>query len=567
MRKYAHKTKEATTMRKIIALALCAMMLLTVPAMAEELTGQAKGFGGIVTVTVVKEGNDIVSVAIDAPNETPAIAGAAIEKLAAAIVAADSADVDIVAGATRTSNGVKNAVKNALDPVAFPFVEEVKAETAPVVAKAADAYMGLGVASTGRKGPGSDDQGVGVYSFNEVVAAVVFDAEGRILLAKVDQLEIATPNYDGATMPHLSGFPGQSYNCDADHDEKVDSVIEVTPDSFLAEVDAWQTKRERGEGYVMGTGVWSQQMDKFEEVFVGKTVEEVEQWFAAYCSDRNGRPLQAGSTNEQDAAKYNALTEEEKAMLADVTTAATMSLNDSHGNIIAALKKAYENRVALEIESASAIGLGVHNMGRKGPGSDDQGVGVYSFNNVYAAVLFDAEGKVAASYVDQLEVATPNYDGSTMPHLTGFPGQSYNCDADHDEKVDSVIEVTPDSFMAEIEAWKTKRERGEGYVMGTGVWSQQMDKFQEVFAGKTVEEINAWFAAYCSDRNGRPLQAGSSNEQDAAKYGALTADEQAMLADVTTAATMSLNDGHGNILGALEKAYANRVEIELTIGE
>ena len=40
-----------------------------------------------------------------------------------------------------------------------------------------------------------------------------------------------------------------------------------------------------------------------------------------------------------------------------------------------------------------------------------------------------------------------------------------------------------------------------------------------------------------------------------------------MLADVTTAATMSLNDGHGNILGAYDKAWENRTEIELTIGE
>ena len=127
--------------------------------------------------------------------------------------------------------------------------------------------------------------------------------------------------------------------------------------------------------------------------------------------------------------------------------------------------------------------------------------------------------------------------------------------------------MTADSFLAEVETWQTKRERGEGYVMGTGVWAQQMDKFQTVFEGKTVEEIKAWFAAYCSDRNGRPLKAGSSNEQDAAKFNALTAEEQAMLADVTTSATMSLNDGHGNILGALEKAFANRVEIELTIGK
>ena len=52
----------------------------------------------------------------------------ALETIPAAIVAADSADVDVVAGATFTSNGIINAVKNALDPVQFPYVEEVKEE-------------------------------------------------------------------------------------------------------------------------------------------------------------------------------------------------------------------------------------------------------------------------------------------------------------------------------------------------------------------------------------------------------------------------------------------------------
>ena len=555
-------------MRRLLALVLCIMMLPVAFAQADTLTGKANGFMGPVTVTVTVEDGKITAVTVDSHNETNGIGTMAVEQLPAAIVAANSADVDVVANATVTSKAIIAAVKNALDPVNFPYEEPVKAEAAaPAVVEASDAYIGLGVHNMGRLGPGSDDQGVGVYSFNEVVAAVIFDAEGRILLAKVDQLEIATPNYDGSTMPHLTGFPGQKYNNDENHDAVVDGVIEVTEESFLAEVESWQSKRERGEGYVMGTGNWSQQMDKFEQVFVGKTVEELEAWFAAYCSDRNGRPLKAGSSNEQDAAKYDALTDEEKAMLADVTSTATMSLNDGHGNILAAVKKAYENRKPLEIESAASIGLGVHNMGRLGPGKDDKGTGVYSFNNVYAAVLFDAEGKVAASYVDQLEVATPNYDGSTMPHLTGFPTQSYNNDENHDAVVDGVIEVTPESFLAEVESWQTKRERGEGYVMGTGVWAQQMDKFQTVFAGKSVEEINAWFAAYCSDRNGRPLKAGSSNEQDAAKYDALSDADKAMLADVVTSATMSLNDGHGNILGALEKAWANRVAIELTIGK
>ena len=556
-------------MKKFVSMILAAMLVLGMvgSVQAEELNGIAKGFGGEVTVTVTVEDGKITSVIAKGDNETPGIGTKALEELPAKIVEAGSTEVDVIASATVTSNAIKAAVNNALDPVAYPYVVEEKAAPEKVTAEAAEAYVGLGVASMGRLGPGSDDQGVQVYSFNQVVAGVVFDAEGRILMSKFDQLEIASPNYDGATMPHFSGFPGQEgYNLDSDHDAKVDGKAELTNDSFLAEVASWQTKRERGEGYVMGTGYWAQQMDRFERLFVGKTVEEVNEWFAAYCSDRNGRPLQAGSSNEQDAAKYDALTEDEKAMLADVTAGATMSLNDGHGDLLAALAKAYENRVPLNIESASAMGLGVANMGRLGPGSDDKEVQVYSFNDVYAFVLFNEDGSIAASVVDQLEVATPNYDGATMPHFTGYPGMGgYNYDSDHDGKVDSVLETDNDGFMAEIASWQTKRERGEGYVMGTGYWAQQMDKFQEVFAGKTVEEINEWFAAYCSDRNGRPLKAGSSNEQDAAKYDALSEEAKTMLADVTAGATMSLNDGHGNILEALVKADANKVEVELNI--
>ena len=558
-------------MKKFLSVLLMAALVLgaVAGAQAEVLNGIAKGFGGEVTVSVTVEDGKITAVTAEGANETNGIGTKALEELPAKIVEANSADVDVVATATVTSNAIIAAVKNALDPVANPYVVEEKAEAAPITAEAADAYIGLGVASMGRLGPGSDDKGVQVYSFNQVVAGVVFDGEGRILLSKFDQTEVATPNYDGATMPHFSGFPGQApYNYDADHDAVVESTLGNDDESFLAEVASWQTKRERGEGYVMGTGYWAQQMDTFERLFVGKTVEEVKEWFAKYCSDRNGRPLKAGSSNEQDAAKYDALTDEEKTMLADVTAGATMSLNDGHGNLLAALEKAYENRRPLNITSASSMGLGVANMGRIGPGKDDKDVQVYSFNDVFAFVLFDENGAVAASYVDQLEVATPNYDGATMPHFSGYPGQGgYNYDADHDAKVDSVLENDNDGFLAEIESWQTKRERGEGYVMGTGYWAQQMDTFERLFVGKTVEEVKEWFAKYCSDRNGRPLKAGSSNEQDAAKYDALSDEAKAELADVTAGATMSLNDGHGNILAALEKAEAGKVEVTLTIGK
>lgn len=155
-----------------------------------------------------------------------------------------------------------------------------------------------------------------------------------------------------------------------------------------------------------------------------------------------------------------------------------------------------------------------------------------------------------------------------MLHFSGFPGQEgYNLDSNHDGVIDGVSVPTQETFTSEISSWKTKRDRGEGYVMGTGNWSTQMDKFESIFIGKTVDEVEEWFAKYCSDLNGRPLKADSSKEEDAKKYNTLTSEEQAMLADVVSGATMSLKDSHGDILSAIRKSLANKVTIDLTVSK
>ena len=533
------------------------------------LTGTANGFGGPITVSVTMDGDKITAVEIVSNSETPEIAGTALEQIPAAIVAANSPDVDIVSGATYTSNGIINAVKNAL---AGGGSSEPEPETTPEPTQeaqvAAEAYQGFGLSNTVRMGPGSDDTGTPVYSINQVFANVVFDGEGKILAIYVDQLEYATPNYDGAEMPHFSGWPGQGgYNNDSNHDAVVDGTTPDTEEQFTEEVAGWATKRDRGETYVMGTGTWSEQMDAFQQLFVGKTVDEVEEWFAKYCSDANGRPLKESSSGEGDAEKYAALTDEEKAMLADVTSSATMSLNDSHGDILSAIRKAYENRVPLGAMTATGMGFGLSNTVRMGPGSDDTGTPVYSINQVFANTLFDSEGRITAIYVDQLEYATPNYDGAEMPHFSGWPGQGgYNNDSNHDAVVDGTTPDTEEQFTEEVAGWATKRDRGETYVMGTGTWSEQMDAFQQLFVGKTVDEVEEWFAKYCSDANGRPLKESSSGEGDAEKYAALTDEEKAMLADITSSATMSLNDSHGDILSAISASFENMVNVDLTLG-
>ena len=526
------------------------------------LTGQAEGYGGPISVTVTAAGDRIIDLEITGSDETPDIGGTAISSLRTAIVENQGQDgVDAVSGATWTSNGVFDAIRTAMGEA----VEEDTALASQEEIQASELTHGLGFYSNGRLGPGSDDQGTGVYSFNEVVAYVLFDNEGTILDLEVDQLEVATPNYDGEAMPGLTRFPGQSYNADTDHDAVVDTVLEQTEDSFLSDVDSWQTKRERGSSYKLNSGTWTDEMDIFEEYFKGMTVDQLQDWYSKYCSDVNGRPLFGTSENEEDIAKYEALSDEDKAGL-DAISGATMSLNDSHGNILGAILKAYDNRRPVEAEKISKIGLGITNTGRLGPGSDDQDVGVYSFNTQASGVCYDGDGRIAAVYTDVMEVATPNYDGESMPGLTGFPGQSYNADEDHDAVVDTVLEQTEDSFLAQIDSWQTKRERGSSYKLNSGTWTDEMNIFENFFVGMTTEEVSQWFADYCSDVNGRPLFGASENEEDIAKYEAFTDEEKSSL-DAISGATMSLRDAHGDILGSIEKAWTNAKDTNITVGQ
>ena len=106
-------------MKKFLSLLLCmGLLLCAVPAMADAADGvytaAGTGMGGDVNVTVTVEGGKIVSVEVGTHNETPGISDPAIEKIPAAIVEAQSADVAAVSGATVTSEAIKAAVAAAL---------------------------------------------------------------------------------------------------------------------------------------------------------------------------------------------------------------------------------------------------------------------------------------------------------------------------------------------------------------------------------------------------------------------------------------------------------------------
>lgn len=101
--------------KRLFSLIACLLLVCFAgTAMAESYTASAAGFHGDVTVTLTIEGDALTDVAIEGAGETPAIGGAAIEKLAEAMMASNRVDVDAVAGATVTSNAVLTAAADAL---------------------------------------------------------------------------------------------------------------------------------------------------------------------------------------------------------------------------------------------------------------------------------------------------------------------------------------------------------------------------------------------------------------------------------------------------------------------
>lgn len=77
--------------------------------------GTGAGLKGDVKVEVTVAEGKISNVQVVEQNETPEIAGEAIEKVPADIVAKNSTDVDVVSNATITSNAIIEAVNAALE--------------------------------------------------------------------------------------------------------------------------------------------------------------------------------------------------------------------------------------------------------------------------------------------------------------------------------------------------------------------------------------------------------------------------------------------------------------------
>lgn len=115
---------EKNHLRRVAALVMSGAMVvsLTGGAVLAEgdyttgaYAGQADGFGGKVSVVITTDGSTITDVTVIGDDETPSIGGAHLEELGQMIKDAQSAEIDGVAGATITSDAVKEAAQAAID--------------------------------------------------------------------------------------------------------------------------------------------------------------------------------------------------------------------------------------------------------------------------------------------------------------------------------------------------------------------------------------------------------------------------------------------------------------------
>ncbi len=82
-----------------------------------EYIGEAEGFGGPIKVKVTMDGDKIANIEVLSHGETAGISDPAFDAIPKAIIDAQSTEVDVVANATYTSNGIMAAVQDALSKV------------------------------------------------------------------------------------------------------------------------------------------------------------------------------------------------------------------------------------------------------------------------------------------------------------------------------------------------------------------------------------------------------------------------------------------------------------------
>lgn len=343
--------------KRVYLLLLTAMIAFSLSACKKDdisqniktFEGKAEGFNGEVTVVVKKDGEKITEVLAEGKEETEGIGTMAIEQLPKTIVEKNSTDVEVVSGATITSNAIIYAVNNALDPEKYPYPiveEESKDEEEEQVIGEAGSIAKIGLGhniSIDKSKDASEGQNAEAQAVVTVVAAG-FDEEGKIASVKIDVAQTFV---------------------------EFDENMKVTTDK-TKEI---KSKKELGNDYGMlkASSIkkeWFEQIEYLENWMIGKTVDEIK-----------SLKLKDGVTDD-----------------ADLISSVTIAIND----YISALDEAWENSIALA--KAEKLGLSLETNINSSKDKDGDVLPVAQMDTYIGVTALDSDDNIAGTILDVAQV-------------------------------------------------------------------------------------------------------------------------------------------------------------------
>ena len=269
--------------------------------------------------------------------------------------------------------------------------------------------FGMGVSANIDNASNADGDTDGEGQITSTVAAVLVNSEGKIVKCEIDAAQ---------------------------------NKIAYTAEGKYIANDGFKTKYEQGFDYNMvaysdATKEWFEQVDAFETVVIGKTIDEVK-----------AMVVDGGSGNDEV-----------------VKAGCTIKIAE----FVGAVEKAVANAASSNATEDASLQLGVITE-QSGSDASEEAEGENTLDTTYAAAAIDKDGKVIVADVDTLSFSFT-----------------------FDTKGQSTVDTSA--------ALRTKAEMGTDYGMaaygndknGDGVvkeWNEQAKAFVETSVGKTASEIS-----------------------------------------------------------------------------
>ncbi len=270
------------------------------------------------------------------------------------------------------------------------------------VAEEGTSKLGLGVVASIARSRDADEDLPAQAQADVVMAAVLFDEEGRVVSVTIDNAQNRVP---------------------FDEEMQVDRDVAVPG----------TTKAELGDDYNMRRvseieKEWDEQIAAFEEWMVGQTVDEIK-----------GLPVKVVDDAHQHVPD-----------IPELTTSVTITVE----GYIEAVENAYNN--SIEVEDAVTAGLGstISLARSRGLDEDNEIMPMAQFDNTMAAVAFDADGVIVGAIIDNAQIRVAfDEEGQVTSDRTEAPKTKAQLEDDYGMRRVSEIEREWFEQIADFSEW------------------------------------------------------------------------------------------------------------------